>query len=170
MESLKELVMLRAMRMFVVAAACAALLMASAPPPRRDNPIEGREWLAWSPAEREIYVSGFLEGYWTGSREACELTDHLFEVGKAHRVGENPQGRCSAHLEHYTKLEYKAGDSVSKPDFSAYTSVMTDFYSKHPEYRNVPKVYILQLLSDRSYKTADQLYRMALKGEMRTHF
>ena len=126
----------------------------------------GKEWLAWTPAERNVYVRGFIEGYWRGSQSACRLADDLFEVNKPHRVGQGPSGRCEARLEEYTKIE----TTDSGPDLSAYTTVLTEFYTKHPEYQNIPTVYILSFLSNRNYKTADQLYQMAVKGEMRTHF
>ncbi len=69
-------------------------------------------------------------------------------------------------MEEYTKIE----TTDSGPDLSAYTTVLTEFYTKHPAYQNIPTVYILSFLSNRNYKTADQLYQMAVKGEMRTHF
>jgi hypothetical protein len=127
---------------------------------------EGKEWLAWTQAERSAYTQGFIEGYWRGSESACAMTDKLFEVGKPHRLGQEPRGRCEASLEKYSKIKI----TDSGPDFSAYTTVITDFYSGHPEYQNIPKVYLLSLLTDQNYKTADQLYQMAAKGEIRTHF
>jgi hypothetical protein len=126
----------------------------------------GKEWLAWSPAERNVYIRGFIEGYWRGTHSTCELADDLFEVGKPHRLYQGPSGRCEARLDNYTKIETPA----SKPDFTAYTTVMTEFYTKYPEYQNIPQVYLMSFLTDRNYKTADQLYQMAVKGEMRTHF
>jgi len=94
------------------------------------------------------------------------LADDLFGVGKHHRVGEGPTARCQNRLQQYTKI--KTLDSGV--DFGAYTSVITDFYTKHPEYQNIPEAYLLSLLSDREYKSADQLYQMALKGAIDTHF
>ena len=57
--------------------------------------------------------------------------------------------------------------TTSGPDFSAYADVITEFYTKHPEYQGIPFVDLMKSLSDRTYKTADQLYQMALKGELR---
>ena len=126
----------------------------------------GKEWLAWSMAERNVYIRGFIEGYWRGTHSTCELADDLFEVGKPHRLYQGPAGRCEAHLDNYSKI----GTPDTTPDFTAYTSVMTEFYTKHPEYQNIPQVYLMSFLTDRNYKTADQLYQMAVKREMRTHF
>jgi hypothetical protein len=67
-------------------------------------------------------------------------------------------------MEEYSKARYT---EASGPDFSAYADVITDFYTKHPEYRGIPFVNLVKSLSDRSYKSADQLYQMAVKGELR---
>ncbi len=55
---------------------------------------------------------------------------------------------------------------TSGPDFSAYADVITDFYTKHPEYKGIPFVDLMKSLGDHNYKTADQLYQMALNGEL----
>jgi len=49
----------------------------------------------------------------------------------------------------------------------AYVEVITEFYKKHPEYRGIPFVDLMRLLNDRDRRTADQLYQMAQKGELR---
>ena len=67
-------------------------------------------------------------------------------------------------MEEYSKAKYT---ETSGPDFSAYADVITEFYTKHPEYQAIAFVNLLKSLSDRNYKTADQLYQMALKGELR---
>jgi hypothetical protein len=117
-------------------------------------------------------MGGFIDGYLRGSHQACDATDDLFEVGKWHRLGDDrhpseiPSARCLARLDMYSK--YKLVES--RPDFSAYTDVITEFYTRHPEYQDIPYVYLLEFLSDNKYKTAEQLYQMALKGEIRTSF
>lgn len=128
-----------------------------------EGPHAGQQWLAWTPAERNIFVQGFIEGYWKGSQTACRLADDLFEVGKPHRLGQSPSGRCEVRLEQFTKIK----DTSSGPDFSAYTTVITEFYEKHPEYQNVPTGYLLFSLTDHNYTTADQLYHVVLKGDIR---
>jgi len=127
---------------------------------------EGKEWLTWTPSERNVYVRGFIEGYWRGSQSTCRLADDLFEVNKPHRLGKGPSARCEARLDNYTKIQV----IDSGPDFSAYTAIITEFYIKYPEYQNIAKVHLLYFLSDRNFKTADQLYKIALKGEIRDHF
>ncbi len=153
--------MWRTIKTSLAMGACATLLLfIGAAPATPEDLHAGNQWLAWTPAERNVYVQGFIEGYWKGSQTACRLADDLFEVGKPHRPSEGPSGRCEARLEKYTKI--KTSDSA--PDFSAYTTVVTEFYTKHPEYQNIPTGYLLFSLSDRNYGTADQLCEMVLKG------
>ena len=45
---------------------------------------------------------------------------------------------------------------------------LTNFYLSHPEYQNIPFEYLMQYLTDEQNKTADDLYRMAKSGEIRT--
>jgi hypothetical protein len=135
-----------------------------------DQLDRGGEWLSWTPRERATYVDGFITGYLQGSHRACDIADDLFEVGKPHRLGDQhhtgdmPSARCLARIDNYSKATYT---EASGPDFSAYTQVITEFYTKHPDYRGIPFVDLMKSLSDRKYKTADQLYDMALKGELR---
>jgi hypothetical protein len=131
----------------------------------------GGEWLSWSPGERATFVNGFIAGYRQGSHGACDVAQELFgEPGKMYRLGdenhpsEMPSARCLARMEEYSKAKYT---ETSGPDFSAYADVITEFYTKHPEYQAIAFVNLLKSLSDRNYKTADQLYQMALKGELR---
>ena len=130
------------------------------------TPGSGQEWLSWNPAERNSYVEGFFDGYGRGSQTACRNLDQIFEAGQSHRLGDSPSARCANRLEHYSRLKMMD----SEVDASVYTSVLTEFYSKHSEYQNIPVVYLMSFLTDSERKTADQLYQMALKGEMRTQF
>jgi hypothetical protein len=129
----------------------------------------GGEWLSWSPRQRATYVDGFITGYLQGSHQACEIADDLFEVGQAHPLGdahhpsEIPSARCLARMDEYSKTRYT---KISGLDFNAYAHVITEFYTKHPEYNGVPFADLMKSLGDRSYKTAAQLYQMALKGEL----
>jgi hypothetical protein len=137
---------------------------------RSQEIARGGEWLSWSPGQRATYVDGFITGYLQGSLSACEVADQLFEVGMPHRLGDDqhpsevPSARCLARMEKYSKAKYT---EATGQDFSAYTDVITEFYTKHPEYRGIPFMNLMKWLSDRNYKTTDQLYQMALKGELR---
>ncbi|PYX43458.1 MAG: hypothetical protein DMG83_17230 [Acidobacteria bacterium] len=142
-----------------------------AAPVRPDQLDRGGEWLSWSPGERATFVNGFIAGYRQGSHSACEVAQELFgEPGKMYRLGdekhasEMPSARCLARMEEYSKAKYT---EASGPDVSPYTDAITEFYTKHPEYQGIPFVNLMKSLSDRNYKTADQLYQMAQKGELR---
>ena len=73
-------------------------------------------------------------------------------------MGNDTAARCQAHLPEYSK------------DPGEYANVLTDFYTRYPEYNNVPFFYLMWFLGDDQHKTADQLFQMALKGELRTKF
>src|SRR4029077_17780416 len=130
----------------------------------------GAEWLSWIPGQRATYVYGFISGYQEGTREACDAAERLFGDLKAYHLGDEhhpsdmPSARCLALTEEYSKFRYTEASGL---DFSAYTDVITEFYTKHPEYGDIPFGNLLKLLSDRNSKTADQLYQMALKEELR---
>jgi hypothetical protein len=131
-----------------------------------DQLDRGGEWLSWSPEKRATYVDGFITGYQLGSHNACVVAEELFgEPGKMYRLGdehhpsEMPSARCLARMETYSKVKF----TDSGVDLSAYTDVITEFYTKHPEYRGIPFGNLMDSLG--RYKTVDQLCQMALKGE-----
>jgi hypothetical protein len=130
----------------------------------------GPEWLSWSPGQRSTYVYGFISGYQEGTHEACDMAERLFgdlktyHLGDEHHPSDMPSARCLALMEEYSKFKYTEALGL---DLSAYTDVITEFYTKHPEYQGIPFGNLLKLLSDRNSKTADQLYQMAVKGELR---
>jgi hypothetical protein len=159
--------MSRMTRIFLMIAAFAIpVLIAIGSQVRPERPSSGEEWLSWSLADRNAYIGGYIDGYTKGSHEACLATNDIFEVHKPHHLGEDPAARCESHLETYSKYQTKD----SRADLSVYVTVITEFYTKHPEYRNIPFFYLMRFLSDSQRKTADQIYEMALKGEIRTTF
>ena len=127
-------------------------------PAQRPRNATGQEWLLWNPAERSAFTIGYKDGYLRGTRKACDAANDLFEVGGGHRLGKDPSARCQAQMGSYSK------------DSDACTAVLTDFYTRDPAYRNIPFVYLFSFLTDNRSKTADQLYEVALKGQMRTNF
>lgn len=118
----------------------------------------GEEWLSWSPELRETFVSGFMIGYDRGIINACNSANALFEVGKPHRLGDDPSARCEAKVDSYSK------------ESATYAAEVTDFYSTYPQYRNIPYIYLFSFLGDAHFKTAEQLYEMAATGQIRTNF
>ena len=128
----------------------------------------GREWLSWTPSERNRYVYGYLDGYLLARSRACDAADALFEVGMPHRLGDDqqpteiPSGRCLAAVDTYSRYRYK--DSTL--DVGIYANPITEFYTKHPEYQGVPFPFLMEFLSDKKCSTADELYQMALSGKL----
>jgi hypothetical protein len=146
------------------------LIVANGAQVRPDQVDRGDEWLSWSQKERAAYVDGFVSGYLQGSNSACDVADDLFGTGKTYTLGDGhhpsdmPSARCLARMEKYSKATFREGQGL---DLRAYTDVVTDFYTNHPEYRGIPFFNLMKLLSDGNNKTADQIYQMALRGELR---
>ena len=136
-----------------------------------DDQIErGGEWLSWNLAQKNAYTYGFLDGYMKGTLDACNAADELFEAGQYHRLGDEhhptevPSGRCLAQIDReYSKVRF----TDSGVDASAYSAVISEFYTRHPEYKGIPFPSLMLLLTDKKHKTADQIYEMAVKGEIR---
>lgn len=150
-----------------IGAASVLLIICMAAQVHKDRLDRGGEWLSWSPEKRTTYVDGFITGYQAGSHDACEVAEQLFGTpGKMYRLGdehhssEMPSARCLARTGTYSKVKFTDSGDL---DFSAYTDVITEFYTKHPEYRGIPFASLLNSLG--KYKTSDELYQMALKGE-----
>ncbi len=70
-----------------------------------------------------------------------------------------------ASVEQYTALKM---DTVKGPDFGPYECAITSFYAEHPEYRNIPFIYLMQLLMGSKSKTAEELYSLAKAGNLIT--
>jgi hypothetical protein len=153
-----------------VAVLAVFLILANRPQLPLEQIDRGGQWLSWSPKERDAYVDGFVSGYLQGSNSACNVADDLFGTGKTytlddgHRPTDMPSARCLARMEKYSKGTFREGQGL---DLSAYTGVVTDFYTNHPEYRGIPFFNLIKLLSDGNNKTADQIYQMAKRGELR---
>jgi hypothetical protein len=150
-----------------IGAATVLLIICMAAQVRTDRLDRGGEWLSWSPGKRATYVDGFITGYQVASHNACEVAEQLFgKPGKMYRLGdehhssEMPSARCLARTGTYSKVKFTDSGDL---DFSAYTDVITEFYTKHPEYQGIPFASLLDSLG--KDKTADELYQMALKGE-----
>ena len=125
-----------------------------ASPPR----WRGEEWLAWSPQVRSVYGEAYLAGYLNGKLDACNAAMDLFELDKPTDLSNTVATRCRSHAKSYSKTsEY-------------YVKVITDFYQEHPEYRNFPYAYLMFLMTDNWYKTADEIYQAAVEGKIRTTF
>jgi hypothetical protein len=133
----------------------------------------GEQWLVWSDHERIQFVAAYIDGYETGIHNACESAGQLLDL-KANHPYEHandeivlPSGVCRESADHYSRFK---PNSTGDPDVSAYTDVVTQFYAAHEEYRDIPYEYLMQYLTDKQKKNADELFKMAKYGEMRTHW
>jgi hypothetical protein len=142
---------------------------------RRSAAVEGT-WSSvktTSRARRATMESSGLRG--TAMTEMISfrhtLTDRLLDLKPGH-IYEHakdeivlPSGVCRKGSPHYSKARFVSNGDA---DISAYTAVLTKFYAAHPEYQEIPFEYLMQYLTDEQNKTADDLYKMAKYGEMRT--
>jgi len=104
-------------------------------------------------------MDAYLDGYVSGKMDACSAAGDLFELDK---LVQDPNDIVSARCLRHAKAYSRASDY--------YVKVITDFYTKYPKYRNIPDVYLMFLLTDDRYKTADEIYQAALEGKIRTRF
>jgi hypothetical protein len=125
------------------------------------------EWKALSIQERTSYVEGYVVGYGVGSSDVCEDADRLFATAGPVYLKDgtlnNPVTICKASLDHFTRMG-KRGEV--RPNYSVYSDVITDFYNKYPKYSNMPFSFLLAMLSDKNFKTADQLFQKLERHDM----
>jgi hypothetical protein len=94
--------------------------------------------------------------------EACLAADSLFEKDKPRVIGHDdvkstfPSDRCRASVAHYLNVRVDMSKGL---DFSAYTAVITEFYTKHPEYRDTPFALLMESLAGTESLTADDIYK-----------
>ena len=143
----------------------------SSPSSAASPQYRGAQWLGWGEVTRDIFVFAFIDGYKQGASDACRAGDKLFDfkngIVPEHSKDEIPlpSGTCRAHSDQYSHCQVGAPEGHV---CSAYTGVITAFYTKHPEYQNIPFEYLMQYLTDKEHKSADDLYSMAKAGMMRT--
>jgi hypothetical protein len=125
--------------------------------------------MAWSDSQRDSFVVAYIDGLREGIGEACSFADVAPDVQKGPASGQGHEGvaECRANTTKYSRCNEGASEW---PICSAYTQVITAFYKKHPEYQNIPFEYLMQYLTDKEHRSADDLYSMARFGEMRTHW
>jgi hypothetical protein len=119
----------------------------------------GQEWLSWSSDERTVFVGAYLQGYLMGKTYACIAAGELFGEHKPIRdLDQMPDRRCFRRAKGYSR---KADD---------YASVISSFYSKHPEYRDIPVDYFMLLFTSDQYRTVEDIEQGIRKEEVRTTF
>jgi len=139
----------------------------TANPPR----YSGAQWLGWSSLTRDVFVFAFIDGYKQGVSDACRAGDRLFDfkngVVPDHSKDEipSPSTLCRANSGQYSNCKIGAPEGRA---CGAYTEIITAFYTKYPEYRGIPFEYLMQYLTDKDQKNADELHAIAKSGAMRT--
>jgi hypothetical protein len=129
----------------------------------------GAQWLSWSTSEKNAYVAGFIDGYRTGTTEICKAADQFLKAGSISSGGGQPETNSSA-----SAACFASGGDYSKQysgkagvDFSVYANMITEFYTKHPDYRAISFRKLLLSLRDGASNSEDQLYQKALHGDLR---
>lgn len=128
----------------------------------------GIQWLSWNSTERRNFVFGYIEGFEVGMNQACLAADDLFDKDKVRSFGHDnvpstfPSARCRASVDQYSNLKVSVSTG---PDFKPYIDIITTFYSKYPNGRNVPYVDLIRFLTDAKHKSADELYALAKEGQ-----
>jgi hypothetical protein len=129
----------------------------------------GAQWLSWSAGEKNSYVAGFIDGYLAGTTEVCKAADGFEKEGNISSRGDrlatnsSASAACFASGGDYSK-QYSAKAEV---DFGAYANIITEFYTKHPDYRAVSFRQLLLSLRDGACNSEGQLYQKALRGDLR---
>jgi hypothetical protein len=128
------------------------------------------EWKSFSIDERTVYVRGYTAGYNIGGSDACDNAAQLFETkGQVLANGTlaSQVELCDAARDHFTRM----GDGGKlRANFSVYSDVNTEFYNKYPKYNNVPFSFLMTLLADKKFKTADELFSKLERHDLQTTF
>ncbi|HTB97321.1 MAG TPA: hypothetical protein VK716_09960 [Terracidiphilus sp.] len=116
-------------------------------------------------------MAAYIDGYEEGIRNACAAAEHTLAL-KANQAYDHskdeivlPSGVCWKGAAHYSRFK---PNPAGNPDVTAYTDVLTRFYTEHGQYQNVPYEYLMHYLTDEQFKTAHDLYNMAKTGAIRT--
>jgi hypothetical protein len=129
----------------------------------------GAQWLSWTASDKNAYVHGFIDGYLNGTTEICKVADDFSKGGNTTSSADLPQTNLSASAACYARRgdfsrQYSGPAGV---DFSLYGNIITEFYTKHPQYRAISFPKLMLSLRDGASNSADQLYRKALQGDLR---
>jgi len=128
------------------------------------------EWKSFSTDKRTVYVRGFTAGFNIGGSDACDNTAQLFLTkGQvlANGTSASQLELCDAARDHFTRM----GDGGKvRANFSVYSDIITEFYNKYPKYNNVPFSFLMTLLADKKFKTADDLFAKLELHDLQTTF
>jgi hypothetical protein len=132
----------------------------------------GEQWLSWSAAEKGTFVIAFLQGYGDGISSGCNSAEETLSKVELKDTKDNryyifDAADCRSQVPIYTKLKLRTS---AEPDTSAYANVITGFYENYPQYRNIPYIYLMQLLKGENPPGVNELYSMAQTGKMITRW
>jgi hypothetical protein len=133
----------------------------------------GAQWMGWDDLRRDAFVVSYVDGYKSGTADACRGIDQSLDL-KAGKIPEHGKdeivtasGVCRVNATDYSHCTPGAPEGEV---CGYYTRTITQFYSKHPEYQNIPYEYLMTYMTDKENKTADQLYAKAKYGEIRNNW
>jgi hypothetical protein len=122
----------------------------------------GRQWLAWDSRQQENFVYGYIQGYRQGVNQACHVVDQRSGRGDTRTMGTRnvpatvPPPDCDASLGQYSMV---GGNESAGPNFSAYTTLITEFYRKYPDSEDIPFTRLMEPLTGPTIPTVIELHR-----------
>ncbi len=131
----------------------------------------GAQWLSLTSGERSNIISAYVQGYEDGMYRACSSAaklgdeDEAFFIQNGIRHQKISYERCRAGVAEYTNYGLQNGKGA---DCQIYADTLTEFYSRHAEYRDIPFSYLMEFLTSREHKSAQDLFVMAQTGAIRT--
>jgi hypothetical protein len=142
----------------------------------RQHPVSilhpGEQWLSWGSAEKSTFVIAYLQGYGDGISGGCNSAKEALSSAELKNTKDNRYyifdlANCRSRIPVFTKVKLHTS---GEPDTSAYTDVITEFYEKYPQYREIPYIYLMQLLKGDNPPGVSELYSMAQTGKMVTRW
>src|SRR5262249_32297966 len=95
---------------------------------------KGDNWLGWSTAARETYVSGFMMGYTIGHSDGCKQGTRGRPKPPTQGIENDPARKCDEQELNFSK----------RSDYFA--KEITDFYSRYPQDRDIYPYEVLEQL------------------------
>jgi len=114
--------------------------------------------------QKQIYVSGFLDGNNSGSAGLC------FDLEQQTNIVELKPPRDLDPSDHpcmRIRRSYSHGNSFQIGTFGyvePYITVIDDFY-KHAECRAMPYPFLMEHLDDAEYRSGEDLYKFVRSGD-----
>jgi hypothetical protein len=127
---------------------------------QKPMPGMGDEWRSWSVDQRQAYVSAYLDGQSAGQSNLCRKIQQEAEIFKLHNDTAPFTDPCEQLVDKYSHVQRGYGIG---PYTNAYTSVIDAFY-EHPECRMMPYFVLIEHLTDKEYKSGEELFKYVRSG------